>query len=160
MIYKSNHQESKRQYEQKAKDLLMATHSLTDSEIRNWFLNHLPEGAGFLDINARPGEDAGPIWEAVWAGDTLAHLDNFQLQRAIVRHLGQLREGGLLFLSFRYGHGTGFDSGSFRNDMTEVKFKKLFKDIPAAEVLEEMITADPEGGIESPRRYNVIVRKR
>lgn len=69
------------------------------------------------------GEDQ---YDGIWASASLLHVDSADLPGVIGRLKKLLRQGGIIYASFKEGSGERIKDGRYFHDMTEQKCKELF----------------------------------
>ncbi|MEG2896052.1 MAG: SAM-dependent methyltransferase, partial [Niameybacter sp.] len=69
-----------------------------------------------------------------------------------------LKDGGILYASFKYGDFEGERNGRYFTDYTEARFAKLLEHFPELKWIEQGITIDKRPDREE-KWLNVIVRK-
>ena len=70
-----------------------------------------------------------------------------------------LKNGGVIYVSFKYGTFEGERNGRYFTDMNEERFESLMREVPAMEVLKETITSDVRPGRADEKWLNVFLRK-
>lgn len=97
-------------------------------------------------------------YDAIWACASLLHVAKTQLPAVLIKMRDALVNGGVMYISFKYGDYEGERNGRFFLYLTPEAFSNLISSIPGLVVVEDWFTEDarPEN---STRWYNVIVQK-
>ncbi|WP_458399801.1 class I SAM-dependent methyltransferase [Mailhella sp.] len=98
-------------------------------------------------------------FDGIWACASLLHLSAEELAEIISRMAGSLNQGGIFYVSFKYGEFRGMRKGRFFQDMTEASLKELLQKIPELEILSMKVTSDVRAGREKEKWLNVFLRK-
>lgn len=107
----------------------------------------------FQDIDWRESFDG------VWACASLLHLPAAELPDALRRLAVALVPGGVMYLSFKYGHGEREDQGRHFTDMDEAGLSGLLDRVDNLQPLDDWITADQRPGRENERWLNALLRR-
>lgn len=95
-------------------------------------------------------------FDGVWACASLLHAERNQLPTILQKISVALKDGGILYMSFKYGTGDKERSGRFFSDMTE-------DDIPflcdGYKVIRTFITEDVRADHKDERWLNIFVKK-
>ncbi|SHJ26790.1 class I SAM-dependent methyltransferase [Parasporobacterium paucivorans] len=99
------------------------------------------------------------IYEGIWACSSILHLPYAQLRDVLVKMARALKNGGIVYTSFKYGTFEGERNGRYFTDMTEEKFENLLQETKVFRLEDQWITSDvrPERGEE--KWLNIILRK-
>ena len=109
--------------------------------------------ARFQDIDWRESFDG------VWACASLLHLPAVELPDALRRLAVALVSGGILYASFKYGHGEREDQGCHFTDMNEAGLSGLLDRVDNLQPLDIWITADQRPGRENEQWLNALLRR-
>lgn len=83
------------------------------------------------------------------------------LNSVLVRVTNALRQGGALYVSFKYGDAERFENGRFFNDMNERLLKSHLADHPRLEFVKLWITDDVRSEHRGSQPWlNAILRRR
>ena len=99
-------------------------------------------------------------FDGVWACASLLHVEKGELPDVLTRITKALRDGGVLYASFKYGGFSGERNGRFFTDLDDESFESLIADIPELVLKEKYISTDVRPGRENERWLNAIVMKR
>lgn len=97
-------------------------------------------------------------FDGIWACASLLHVEAENMGMVLGKLKGALREGGILYASFKYGEGEGLVKERFFHNCTERTLTALFEDT-GFEVQEVFVTADVRAGRAAERWVNGIARK-
>lgn len=109
--------------------------------------------ARFQDIDWRESFDG------VWACASLLHLPAAELPDALGRLATALVSGGVMYASFKYGHGEREDQGRHFTDLDEAGLSELHHRVANLQPLDVWITADQRPGRENERWLNALLRR-
>ena len=80
-------------------------------------------------------------FEGIWANASLLHQEGEDLERSIKNLLSQLRQGGRLFMSFKYGSGSKIKKdGRLFRDMNYVELSMLLEVMPGVMISDMWIS--------------------
>lgn len=99
------------------------------------------------------------IYDGIWACASLLHLPKADVVKVMNSLRKNLREGGVFYVSFKYGTGAGERNGRYFTDLTEESFAELMKEVPGFETVEEFISGDVRPGRGNEGWLNVYLRK-
>ena len=102
--------------------------------------------------------DADQEYDGIWACASLLHVAKEDLPGILGLLSNALVEGGILYLSFKYGSFSGVRNGRFFTDLTEESFLSIVSGIPSFCFLETAITGDVRAGHEE-RWLNLVLKK-
>jgi SAM-dependent methyltransferase len=109
--------------------------------------------ARFQDIDWRESFDG------VWACASLLHLPAAALPDALRRLAVALVPGGVLYASFKYGHGEREDQGRHFTDLDEAGLSELLDRVDNLQLLGAWITPDQRPGRDNERWLNALLRR-
>ena len=99
-------------------------------------------------------------FDGVWACASLLHCTMEELPTVLQKVSDSLKNGGVLYLSFKYGDFAGWRNGRYFTNLTEDTLQKLIDTIPELHVKETYKTGDVRPGREDEQWLNAIVKKR
>jgi len=102
--------------------------------------------------------NANCVFDAIWACASLLHVSSDRLHDLLARMHDAVVDGGIMYLSFKYGSFEGERNGRFFTDMTEDRFRDLLAQVNGLNIVEEWISEDARKD-RSGKWYNVIIRK-
>ena len=98
-------------------------------------------------------------FDGVWACASLLHLPASELPDALGRLSTALVPGGVMYASFKYGHGEREDQGRHFTDLDEAGLSELLDRAANLQPLDVWITADQRPGRENERWLNALLRR-
>ncbi len=99
-------------------------------------------------------------YDAIWACSSILHLPYQELVDVMKKIAVALKDGGLLYTSFKYGEYEGIRNGRYFTDMTEEKLSKLLEDVVDFVAEETWITSDVRKGRGEEKWLNLFLRKK
>ncbi len=98
-------------------------------------------------------------FDGIWACASLLHVRKPEMAAVLGRLASLLTDGGVFFLSYKYGDQDYTKEGRTFTCYTEASFADLLRHIPALSLLDLYITGDVRPGREHERWLSVIVGK-
>ncbi len=98
-------------------------------------------------------------FDGIWACASLLHVEMGQLPGIMNRMHTALKDGGVIYASFKYGDGTKIRGERSFSDFNEKSVVPLFE-AAGFEIIHNEIGSDSRPGRESEKWINVIGRKR
>lgn len=98
-------------------------------------------------------------YDGIFACASILHVKREELPDILRRMIRALKNGGVIYVSFKYGTFEGERNGRYFTDMNEERFESLMREVPAMEVLKETITSDVRPGRADEKWLNVFLRK-
>ena len=98
-------------------------------------------------------------YDGIWACSSILHLPKLELLPVICKMCMALRDGGVIYTSFKYSDFEGVRNGRYFTDFTEDSFKKFIAEIPELTIEDHWITDDVRPGRGGERWLNLILRK-
>ncbi|MBQ8068377.1 MAG: class I SAM-dependent methyltransferase [Solobacterium sp.] len=98
-------------------------------------------------------------YDGIFACASILHVKLEALPDIMTRMYKALKNGGVIYVSFKYGDFEGERNGRYFTDMNEERFNDLLKEVPAMEILKETITSDVRPGRADEKWLNVFLRK-
>ena len=95
----------------------------------------------------------------IWACSSILHLSSLELRDVLLKMINALKDGGVIYTSFKYGEYEGLRNGRYFIDFTEMSFKEYIADIDNVEIAELWITGDVRPGRGDEKWLNMILRK-
>lgn len=99
------------------------------------------------------------MFDGIWACASLLHLALDDAKEAMKKYAAVLQEGGVFYVSFKYGTFSGERNGRFFTDMNEESFASMLKEIPGLVIDKQYITEDVRPVREAERWLNVFLKK-
>lgn len=104
--------------------------------------------------------DEVAVYDGIWACSSILHLKKDALKDTMRKMAAALKDGGIIYTSFKYGEFEGERNGRYFTDFTLENFVEFLKDIEEIQLEEEWITGDVRPGREEEKWLNVILQKR
>lgn len=98
-------------------------------------------------------------YDGIWACSSILHLPADRLKEVMRRMAVALREGGMIYTSFKYGTFAGERNGRYFTDMTEKMFGDLLNEVPDLAVEEQWVSSDVRPERSGEKWLNLILRK-
>ena len=98
-------------------------------------------------------------FDGIWACASLLHADRKHLPSLIQKYIYLLKEGGVFYLSFKYGEHEGMRNDRYFNDLTEDLFKKCLTQVKCPEILDLNVTSDVRPGRENEKWLNCFLKR-
>ena len=98
-------------------------------------------------------------YDGIWACASILHLSSLELRDALLKMIKALKNGGIIYASFKYGEYEGMRNGRYFTDFTEILFKRYIADIDNVEIAELWITDDARPGRGDEKWLNLILQK-
>ncbi|MDB2373150.1 class I SAM-dependent methyltransferase [Psychrosphaera haliotis] len=95
----------------------------------------------------------------IWCCASLLHVPKSNLKSSIKNLEMHLVDGGVMYVSFKYGDGERTQNGRAFTDMNEASLQQLLHQLPTLEINELWITGDNRPGRESEKWLNAILKK-
>ena len=96
-------------------------------------------------------------FDGIWACASLLHCQRDKLPSLLENLSDALKDGGVMYMSFKHGNGDREKDGRLFTDMNSALMAEILP--PTLEVLEEWISTDVRGG-DLPEWLNVIAMRR
>ena len=98
-------------------------------------------------------------YEGIWACSSILHLPWEELVPVLGKMSKALKQGGIIYTSFKYGSFAGERNGRYFTDLDEAGLKRLLAHQPELQVEELWITGDVRPGRGDELWLNVLLRK-
>lgn len=89
-------------------------------ELASKYLDQEVENVNFINI------DYHNEFDGIWACASLLHVNKEDITLVIQKLQDALKDGGVLYASFKYGNSDRVQGGRYYNDMSEESVKELF----------------------------------
>ena len=103
--------------------------------------------------------DAVEEYDGIWACASILHLSSSELRDVFLKMIKALKNGGIIYSSFKYGEYEGMRNGRYFTDFTETSFKKYITDIDNVKITDLWISGDVRFGRENEKWLNLILQK-
>ena len=98
-------------------------------------------------------------YDGIWACSSILHLSLHELADVMMKMITALKDGGIIYTSFKYGNYAGERNGRFFTDMTEETFADFLRMFENVKIEEQWITSDVRPGRGEEKWLNLILRK-
>ena len=99
-------------------------------------------------------------YDGIWACASILHLAWADLVVVMQKMVRAVKDGGVIYTSFKYGQFTGERNGRFFTDLDEEGLARLLKEVGGLEVKELWITGDVRPCKGEEKWLNVLLTKR
>ena len=99
-------------------------------------------------------------YDGIWACASILHLAWADLVVVMQKMVRAVKDGGVIYTSFKYGQFTGERNGRFFTDLDEEGLARLLKEVGGLEVKELWITGDVRPCRGEEKWLNVLLTKR
>ena len=99
-------------------------------------------------------------YDGIWACASILHLAWADLVVVMQKMVRAVKDGGVIYTSFKYGQFTGERNGRFFTDLDEEGLSRLLKEVGGLEVKELWITGDVRPCRGEEKWLNVLLTKR
>ncbi|QZY55970.1 class I SAM-dependent methyltransferase [Crassaminicella profunda] len=96
-------------------------------------------------------------FHGIWACASILHISRDEMEKVMANCERALKQGGIFYLSFKYGNKEAFRNERFFNDYNEGSFEDLMKGFPGLKVLETWKTRDVRVGREDECWLNILM---
>ena len=98
-------------------------------------------------------------YDGIWACSSILHVPSVQLPALLAKMAAALKDGGVIYTSFKYGEGEGMRHGRYFSDFTEDSFASLLEQVPALREEDHWVSSDVRPGRGDEKWLNLILRK-
>ncbi len=98
-------------------------------------------------------------YEGIWACSSILHLSKDEMKSVLEKMVTALKDGGIIYTSFKHGEFEGERNGRYFTDFTLESFKNFCKGIDGVAIEEHWITGDVRPGRGEEKWLNLILRK-
>ncbi|MBQ9762820.1 MAG: class I SAM-dependent methyltransferase [Phascolarctobacterium sp.] len=98
-------------------------------------------------------------YDGIWACSSILHLNYSALEEVMKKMVRAVKNGGIIYTSFKYGKFEGERNGRYFTDMDEEKFNVFMKQFPELKLEELWVTGDVRPGRGAEKWLNLILRK-
>lgn len=103
--------------------------------------------------------DADSVYDGIWACASVLHLEYEPLGDVFHKMIRALKQGGCLYVSFKYGSFQGMRSGRYFTDMTEERFQAFVSAFPELKIEKMCVTADARPERNDEKWLNILLIK-
>lgn len=98
-------------------------------------------------------------YDGIWACASVLHVKKAELLEVFRKMCTAVKNGGIIYVSFKYGDFEGERNGRYFTDMTEETMSELLMKISELKVEKQWVTGDVRAGRGDERWLNMILRK-
>ncbi len=99
-------------------------------------------------------------YDGIWACSSILHLPVLELADVVKKMAEALKDGGIIYTSFKYGTFAGVRNGRYFTDMTEDTFAVFLEKIEKITIEGQWVSTDVRPGRGEEKWLNIILRKR
>lgn len=103
--------------------------------------------------------DFDSVFDGIWACASLLHVAKKEMSGVLTKIARSLKDGGILYMSFKLGEFEGFRGERYFCDYTQDAMEELLKDNDRFDVIRLWETQDARSGYSDTKWLNVLVRK-
>ena len=98
-------------------------------------------------------------YDGIWACASILHLPSLDLRNVLLKMIKAIKNGGVIYASFKYGEFEGMRNGRYFTDLTETSLKKYIADIENIKMVDLWITGDVRTDRGDEKWLNLILQK-
>ena len=98
-------------------------------------------------------------YDGIWACASILHLKKEYLSDVLIKISAALKQGGILYTSFKYGTFEGVRGGRYFTYFDEDQLNAFMKQIPDLRIFDTWITQDVRPGREEEKWINILARR-
>ncbi len=98
-------------------------------------------------------------YDAIWACSSVLHLSKPELKNVFRKMIQATKEGGYIYMSFKYGSFEGYRDGRYFTDFTEETFDEFIGDFTDVVITEEWVSSDVRPDRGNEKWLNLILQK-
>lgn len=98
-------------------------------------------------------------YDGIWACSSILHLSKLALADVLKKMAAALKDGGVVYTSFKYSDFEGDRNSRYFTDFTPEAFEEYMQEIPELRIEEYWITGDVRPGRGEEEWLNLILRK-
>lgn len=99
-------------------------------------------------------------YDGIWACSSILHLPVDELADVVKKMAAALKDGGIIYTSFKYGTFAGVRNGRYFTDMTEDTFAVFLEKTEKITIEEQWVSTDVRPGRGEEKWLNIVLRKR
>ncbi|MBR7020318.1 MAG: class I SAM-dependent methyltransferase [Lachnospiraceae bacterium] len=103
--------------------------------------------------------NASDIYDGIWACSSILHCPKSELEDVFHKMIRAVKNGGIIYTSFKYGEFEGERRGRYFTDFTEETFQEFILKFPELKIIEERVSTDVRPGRGDEKWLNIILRK-
>jgi len=98
-------------------------------------------------------------YDGIWACASLLHVEKAKLSRVVAELAKHLKDGGVFYISFKYGREEYWKEGRFFNHLDEDTLKEILQEVPELRTEQLFISTDVRGYRSSDQWLNAYLIK-
>ncbi len=98
-------------------------------------------------------------YDGIWACSSILHLPKTELKSVLTKMANALKNGGVIYTSFKYGDFEGERNGRYFTDFTEDAFAEYISDLKGIIIVDTWVTSDVRPGRGEEKWLNLILKK-
>lgn len=98
-------------------------------------------------------------YDGIWACSSVLHLPKLDLKNVFEKMIRATKEGGYIYMSFKYGEFEGYRDGRYFTDFMEESFDEFIGDFTDVVITEEWVSSDVRPDRGNEKWLNLILQK-
>ena len=98
-------------------------------------------------------------YDGIWACASLLHVKKTKLSRVVAELAKHLKDGGVFYISFKYGREEYWEEGRYFNHLDEDTLKEILQEVPELRTEQLFISTDVRGYRSSDQWLNAYLIK-
>jgi 2-polyprenyl-3-methyl-5-hydroxy-6-metoxy-1,4-benzoquinol methylase len=98
-------------------------------------------------------------YDGIWACASLLHVKKAKLSRVVAELAKHLKDGGVFYISFKYGREEYWKEGRYFNHLDEDTLKEILQEVPELRTEQLFISTDVRGYRSSDQWLNAYLIK-
>ena len=98
-------------------------------------------------------------YDGIWACASILHLPKTELKMVMSKMICAVKQGGYIYISFKYGEFEGDRNGRYFTDFTEETFQQFMQIFNEVSIKETWISVDVRPGMGDEKWLNVIMQR-
>tara|TARA_R110001583_G_scaffold65264_1_gene188656 strand:+ start:9208 stop:9786 length:579 start_codon:yes stop_codon:yes gene_type:complete len=98
-------------------------------------------------------------YDGIWACASLLHVPLDDMADVFQRLANSLKNGGVIYCSFKLGDGEVERNGRVFTDMNQIDFYELLEQVITLKIISIWVSADLRAGREDEEWFNVLLKK-
>lgn len=98
-------------------------------------------------------------YDAVWACASLLHVSKENQESVLQKICRALRQGGILYCSWKYGNQERLENGRSFTDLDEKELNQILSELPDLKLIKSWVTTDVRSNRQEQKWFNVLLRK-
>ena len=98
-------------------------------------------------------------YDGIWACASLLHVEKAKLSRVVAELAKHLKDGGVFYISFKYGREEYWEEGRYFSHLDEDTLKEILQEVPELRTEQLFISTDVRGYRSSDQWLNAYLIK-